>query len=145
MNIYEEIFAKESDKIEGEKYNPQHLVSLQRILYNDLDEEILLNAHKLFAPCEKWSGKYRDVNVSIGGEIAPSPALVKELMHNWFLDLPKMDSYEAHVRFEKIHPFQDGNGRIGRAVWLKKALNEGYDYRISFLHQFYYQVLSNSK
>jgi Fic family protein len=66
-------------------------------------------------------------------------------MHNWFLDWDKMDSYEAHVRFEKIHPFQDGNGRIGRAIWLKKALNEGYDYRISFLHKFYYQTLSHSK
>lgn len=32
---------------------------------------------------------------------------------------------EFHVRFERIHPFQDGNGRVGRLVMLKECLANG--------------------
>ena len=31
----------------------------------------------------------------------------------------------AHLRFESIHPFEDGNGRIGRAI-AEKALVQGF-------------------
>ena len=32
------------------------------------------------------------------------------------------DIIEFHVRFEKIHPFQDGNGRIGRMIIFRECL-----------------------
>ena len=32
------------------------------------------------------------------------------------------DILEFHVRFERIHPFQDGNGRIGRLIMFKECL-----------------------
>ena len=32
------------------------------------------------------------------------------------------DMLEFHVRFERIHPFQDGNGRIGRLILFKECL-----------------------
>ncbi len=32
---------------------------------------------------------------------------------------------ELHVRFEEIHPFQDGNGRMGRLILLKECLKHG--------------------
>lgn len=32
------------------------------------------------------------------------------------------DIIEFHVRFEKIHPFQDGNGRVGRIIMFKECL-----------------------
>lgn len=32
------------------------------------------------------------------------------------------DIVEFHVRFEKIHPFQDGNGRVGRLIMFKECL-----------------------
>ena len=35
------------------------------------------------------------------------------------------DIAEFHVRFERIHPFQDGNGRIGRLIMLKECLKSG--------------------
>lgn len=35
------------------------------------------------------------------------------------------DIAEFHVRFERIHPFQDGNGRIGRLIMLKECLKYG--------------------
>jgi Fic family protein len=37
----------------------------------------------------------------------------------------------AHLYFESIHPFEDGNGRIGRAI-AEKALSQGYGYPVLF-------------
>ena len=35
------------------------------------------------------------------------------------------DIVDFHYRFERIHPFQDGNGRIGRMVLFKECLRNG--------------------
>ena len=36
------------------------------------------------------------------------------------------DIIDLHQRFELIHPFQDGNGRVGRLVMFKECLANGY-------------------
>ena len=53
------------------------------------------------------------------------------------------DILDFHVRFEKIHPFQDGNGRVGRLIMFKECLKYGI---VSFiiednLKMFYYRGL----
>lgn len=35
------------------------------------------------------------------------------------------DLLDFHVAFERIHPFQDGNGRVGRLVLFKECLRNG--------------------
>ena len=52
---------------------------------------------------------------------------------------------DFHVHFESIHPFQDGNGRVGRLILLKECLKNGY---VPFviaenLKQFYYMGLDD--
>ncbi len=51
-----------------------------------------------------------------------------------------IDAYDAHLRYEKLHPFMDGNGRSGRMLWWKMVGGS----RIGFLHKFYYQTLDKS-
>lgn len=55
------------------------------------------------------------------------------------------DLVDFHVRFEQIHPFQDGNGRVGRLILLKECLKQGH---VPFviaenLKQFYYMGLED--
>ena len=55
------------------------------------------------------------------------------------------DGVDFHVRFERIHPFQDGNGRVGRLIMLKECLKNGH---VPFviaenLKQFYYMGLED--
>jgi len=77
------------------------------------------------------SGKYRDYLVRIKDYVAPDWQDVKNLMNQLikFVNLSKENPVElaakTHYRFEKIHPFGDGNGRIGRllmnyVLWYKE-------------------------
>ena len=53
-----------------------------------------------------------------------TPKDMQKLME-WYNSLPKVtikDIIEFHARFEKIHPFQDGNGRVGRIIAFKECL-----------------------
>lgn len=77
-------------------------------------------------------GYYRDLigyEVQVGGYIAPSARMVPHLMDNWILDYADptkdFDPKLAHIRFEAIHPFADGNGRTGRMVLNWHRLRKG--------------------
>ncbi|MEK6860191.1 MAG: Fic family protein [Nanoarchaeota archaeon] len=89
-----------------------------------ISNEIILRWHKnIFNETKQdIAGKYRDYLVSVGDYIATDwqdiEKLLKELIN--FINDSKLNPVElaarAHYRFEKIHPFGDGNGRIGRIL-----------------------------
>ncbi|HFI0082993.1 TPA: Fic family protein [Streptococcus suis] len=57
---------------------------------------------------------------------------------------PIEDSLHFHVRFERIHPFQAGNGRVGRLIMFKECLKHGHVLFIigDDMKYFYYRGLS---
>ena len=89
-------------------------------------EKDLLKAHKiLMQDVIKEAGIYRTKNVGVGNEkeithIAPPASNVPKLMKELFEWLNKTNLHPLivssvfHYEFEFIHPFVDGNGRIGR-------------------------------
>lgn len=65
-------------------------------------------------------GEFRKVNVQVGGRLCPAPELSKQITINWLYDMLEhaktLEPKEMHIRFEKAHPFVDGNGRTGRML-----------------------------
>ena len=55
------------------------------------------------------------------------------------------DILDFHVKFERIHPFQDGNGRVGRLIMLKECLKHGHTPFViaENIRQFYYLGLQD--
>lgn len=94
----------------------------------------ILKAHRLLMAPDPYAdspGALRSVQNWIGGSdfspigalyIPPPPELVPDLMEDLLVfagrtDLPILaQAAIAHAQFESIHPFTDGNGRIGRAL-----------------------------
>ncbi len=73
-------------------------------------------------------GKYKKFPNQIGGKETTAPKEVKGKIQKILADYHKfedkdlVDLLEFHYRFERIHPFQDGNGRVGRLILLKECL-----------------------
>lgn len=90
----------------------------------NLDLEAVLTTHKLITADQlgEHAGVLRKVGVRVGGRVCPPPEQVSGLLAEWLRDMHTWsgrDPREMHVRFEKIHPFIDGNGRVGRLLlWL---------------------------
>lgn len=53
--------------------------------------------------------------------------------------------YDVHQQYETLHPFTDGNGRSGRALWLWQMIRDGQRAQLGFLHTWYYQSLREAR
>lgn len=141
-------FLKESNAIEGVygEY-PALKDSLEAWDFayknrKEIDIDYILEIHRLLMKNlnPRIAGKFRDCDVWIGGhrKIFVSEALLKSELKD-VLSLinsanPPKDkeafAKHAHILFEKIHPFEDCNGRTGRILYNIHRINLGLDIHI---------------
>ena len=98
-------------------------------------------------------GDYKMLENEVGGSETTKPAevagAIKALLkeYNSKSKITFDDILDFHVRFESIHPFQDGNGRVGRLIMFKECLKHNI---VPFiiteeLKMYYYRGIKNWK
>lgn len=143
-------FLRESNKIEGILREPtaeeivgtQVFLRLSKLTLTPLTDLVYIYAGATLR-------RHHGMDVRVGNHIPPRggphvEARVIALLDD--LNDGLLDAYRAHLAYENLHPFMDGNGRSGRTIWLWKMLRSGsraedQALRLGFLHTFYYQTL----
>ena len=94
-------------------------------------------------------GDYKKLPNEVGGMDTTIPEEAADKMKTLLMEYNAKDAktfediLDFHVKFERIHPFQDGNGRIGRLIMFKECLKNNI---VTFivddnLKMFYYRGL----
>ena len=152
-----ELFVRESNHIEGIDRAPMAAEIEATRAFVVLDTLQIADFVAFVSACQP-NAVIRDrpgLNVRVGNHIAPSGG------RNILIELEQIIArankapgvhhpWKVHCRYETLHPFTDGNGRSGRALWLWMMLRIGGHHaamarHLGFLHTFYYQTLEHSR
>ena len=164
---------------DGEKFKDiQEISNYRRALYEARDylkdypirlgfvrelHKILMNSVRgqrkspgQFRKEQNWIGSY-GCTIEQATFVPPSPLVMQDKLNHWesYLDFDDIDfllqAAIVHAQFELIHPFEDGNGRIGRILiplflFQKKVLSQPMFYLSEYLEEHrddYYQRLKD--
>lgn len=143
-------FVRESNWIEGITREPSEdeIAAHERLLaLFQIHATTLGDFQSVIAPGCSLREK-PNMNVRVGNYIAPDggPNILKRLQRICrYANGGTHTPWQIHVAFEKLHPYIDGNGCTGRALWAWMMRGQGRDpFALPFLHRFYYQTLENS-
>ncbi|MFC1620698.1 Fic family protein [Candidatus Omnitrophota bacterium] len=133
-----DVLANKSQKEQQEAIN--HKTALEFIFSKaiknfKIDEDFILSLHRMVMHgLSKDAGQLRKVNVGIRGlqKKLPHYQFVPQLFKEFISDV---NIYEGnvikkaainHYEFENMHPFSDGNGRVGRLISITQLLSKSF-------------------
>ncbi len=124
----------------GDRFNKQHLLTLHKLVTTGVAEQ---------------SGHFRKESSAIFNQagiaiyVPPPPSEIQGYLKQLFAyinsqkeQFPLVRAFIAHLIFEKIHPFLDGNGRVGRLLIFSILQSKGYDFG---LHVPFEEYLDNHR
>ena len=141
-------FVLESNKIEGINRDPTeeeiqcHIDFLRKPTIRVLDLELFVNVYQPGALLREEVG--RDVRI-IDHTPPPGGISIFYALEDLLVGIDDLTPYEAHCRYETLHPFTDGNGRSGRMLWAWHMTKRGANVPSEFLRLFYYQALDEGR
>lgn len=147
MNKLEIEFLDHSNRIERE-YSREALEdaigawNYAKINMDNFNLDYILEIHKmlLYRLRPDIAGKVRDCGVSVGRRVCPKKPKgdLERDVEKWIANCRGTKGNdkqikEWHIEFEKIHPFKDGNGRVGRILMNIQRLN--YNLPLLVIHE----------
>lgn len=166
VQVYEQVLSGESISKETQmvlNYTIALNMALERLKNDDPILEILLEAHKILMQFSYKAspGNYRKLTVRLGSFYPPPAEKIAELMADLSQFIVKnvqgiadlIQTGLVHAQFETIHPFVDGNGRIGRLLILLMLIKKNLlslpilypSYSFKKYQMEYYRRLTNTR
>ena len=149
MNVNLPDFVRESNKIEGIIREPLKIeilatevfLALDKVTVEELDTLVIM-----YQPGAKLRDQH-GMDVIVGNHHPPKGGMyIRQSLRNMLLLFKRGENpsvpYLAHQYYEDLHPFTDGNGRTGRALWLWYMNGNA---PLGFLHTWYYQSLHEAQ
>lgn len=95
--------------------------AIQTMSNLSISNNTLLKIHKSIFGDTEHGGKFRDIDVRAGLHVAPKFTEITPMMEDLYhIHAPMSKSPQSlidwYADFETIHPFQDGNGRVGGVI-----------------------------